>query len=515
MRTGSVGDRSVFRRLSPGTLTIGVVWCLLAGWIGIRLAGRAPDDMYITFRYAWNLAHGEGFVFNPGERVFGLTNPGLGLLLGLLHWMSRAPVHLLGTVVYGASLWGLAMLLWSEGRRHGYRFEAVVGGSLLVGSSYVWLNQGSASVTVLALLVGSARLAERWPAWAGLLAGAAVWCRPDAGLGVIGLGLVLWIGRRRFPWRWALAVCALTVVGLLAAWAWFGSFLPGTLEAKQVMAGVWGPAWAGPLRFWARFGVLAPRHWGAAWQLAAAMGIVGLWPLYSRGGRGTRALVLYATAIAVAYPLLGVPFYTWYAVPCVVAILYGLAGTVGGAARGLASAMPDRGGLSRAVVAGVAVALLAVPAASIVKRSSRWVLQQKDSTRFQAYREAGRWIREHTSAEHRVAWREIGNLAYWSRRPVDDLMGLVTPEMLPYVAAGDWVGAVLRLRPDVYVNHPGRSGIPELPFFRRAYYLVAEKPPPDAPEKPPVAIFRRRPGAELPPPRPPVERPVKSRPGSR
>src|SRR6185436_7663490 len=32
------------------------------------------DDALITLRYAWNLAHGDGLVWNPGERVEGITN---------------------------------------------------------------------------------------------------------------------------------------------------------------------------------------------------------------------------------------------------------------------------------------------------------------------------------------------------------------------------------------------------------------------------------------------------------
>jgi len=38
------------------------------------------DDAFITLRYAHNLIHGRGFVYNPGEHVFGLTNPLLALL---------------------------------------------------------------------------------------------------------------------------------------------------------------------------------------------------------------------------------------------------------------------------------------------------------------------------------------------------------------------------------------------------------------------------------------------------
>src|SRR5215468_3827839 len=52
----------------------------LLGTLGLLLWHAAvywflTDDGYISFRYARNLAHGHGLVFNPGhERVEGYTN---------------------------------------------------------------------------------------------------------------------------------------------------------------------------------------------------------------------------------------------------------------------------------------------------------------------------------------------------------------------------------------------------------------------------------------------------------
>ena len=36
---------------------------------------RTIDNSFITFRYARNLLSGEGFVYNPGQRVMGTTTP--------------------------------------------------------------------------------------------------------------------------------------------------------------------------------------------------------------------------------------------------------------------------------------------------------------------------------------------------------------------------------------------------------------------------------------------------------
>src|SRR3990172_11426286 len=44
------------------------------------------DDAMISMRYAWNLAHGNGLVWNPGERVEGFTNPLWVGFMALFHF---------------------------------------------------------------------------------------------------------------------------------------------------------------------------------------------------------------------------------------------------------------------------------------------------------------------------------------------------------------------------------------------------------------------------------------------
>jgi hypothetical protein len=39
------------------------------------------DDAMVSMRYAWNLSHGQGLVWNPGERVEGYTNPLMTLIM--------------------------------------------------------------------------------------------------------------------------------------------------------------------------------------------------------------------------------------------------------------------------------------------------------------------------------------------------------------------------------------------------------------------------------------------------
>jgi 4-amino-4-deoxy-L-arabinose transferase-like glycosyltransferase len=72
------------------TATAAPTWIVPALAVAIALAAfamraahppRIGDDAYITLRYARNRAHGQGFVYNPGERVLGTTTPLYTLLL--------------------------------------------------------------------------------------------------------------------------------------------------------------------------------------------------------------------------------------------------------------------------------------------------------------------------------------------------------------------------------------------------------------------------------------------------
>ena len=49
----------------------------------------------------------------------------------------------------------------------------------------------------------------------------------------------------------------------------------------------------------------------------------------------------------------------------------------------------------------------------------------------------GRWIAAHTPPDARLALNDVGAIAYVSRREVVDVMGLVTPAIIPYRRAGE------------------------------------------------------------------------------
>jgi hypothetical protein len=497
------------RRTAAATLTGWAALVILLAW---RFAGKATDDIYVTYRYAWNLAHGLGFTFNPGERVFGLTDPGVGLLLAGVHRLTGLPIPLLGTVLSGLALYGVAALLLKESAERDRLPEGIAGGTLILTSGYLWTAQGAGPLFAVLLLLASARLAGRsngfWDLGAGIVAGLAFWCRPDAAVGVALLGgLLLLAERRRGFWLWATAAGTVMLAGCAAAVAAFGTLLPNTLAAKRAYA-AFEPTTRMGAAFWRSALELFRGYEGHGARLLLALGLLGIAPLLWRGGRAGRLLVLNGLALAAAYTLLRVPFFLWYTVPAALAVLAAAPWAVGVAVRWLwmrgtraGASPPARILAATGTVAGIL--LLALP----LWGSWDWFRAGASGDwRLAAYSRAGAWIRDHSGPCDDVALEEIGILGYTSRRPVSDLMGLVTPGAVPYAAQGDLIGAFLARPTAFLVFHTftfrgGTRPIVTRPWFAAAYEEVARFDLPELGGS--ITVYHRRPAAKIPPPRPP------------
>jgi arabinofuranosyltransferase len=69
-------------------LAVCSLWLIVAGRV---LGDWQMDDAYISYRYAWNLLHGNGLVYNPGEIVEGYTNFSWTLLAALALSLGLSP----------------------------------------------------------------------------------------------------------------------------------------------------------------------------------------------------------------------------------------------------------------------------------------------------------------------------------------------------------------------------------------------------------------------------------------
>ena len=98
---------------------------------------RTIDDAYITFRYARNILAGNGFLYNPGERILGTTTPLYTLTLvglGALSGGAAAPFPWLALGVNALADAATCLMLVALGRRLGVAWA----GAYWAGAAAAW-----------------------------------------------------------------------------------------------------------------------------------------------------------------------------------------------------------------------------------------------------------------------------------------------------------------------------------------------------------------------------------------
>ncbi|HTP01874.1 MAG TPA: hypothetical protein VMJ64_10920 [Anaerolineales bacterium] len=136
---------------------------------GHRYYGLA-DDAMISMRYAWNLAHGQGLVWNAGQRVEGYTNLLMTLLMSLAALFLSKPLAVLAVQVAGVvTLLGAAFLSkgLSDEVNAGCSHRALIGVLafavvLFYWPLSYWTLMGMETGLITMLVIGSALFALRW-----------------------------------------------------------------------------------------------------------------------------------------------------------------------------------------------------------------------------------------------------------------------------------------------------------------------------------------------------------------
>ena len=258
----------------------------LLAWNSLWFRPWVVDDAFISLRYAWNLAHGAGLVYNPGEAVEGYSNL-LWVLLGA--GALRLGIEPLAALQAVGLLAGLLTALFTLLlARRLFRGEAApeIGSWLALSllavnaSLAVYMQAGLETALFACLLVASVwrhelelARAGMWPLSAALFALA--WLtRPEAPV-----FLLYFVGRRLLsrdappPGRGDVVRLAVfgAPVAIAEIWGWmtYGALLPNTWVAKTVGGSQIAELLRQPLL--ARF--LTGQGWG--WMALLAGGLAG------------------------------------------------------------------------------------------------------------------------------------------------------------------------------------------------------------------------------------------------
>lgn len=444
--------------------------------------GFPLDDSWIHLVFARALAAGEGLAFNPGALVAGTTAPLWTALLGLLYLLPGSPLlwaKLAGVALHAlsaAATRSLALRLGLSPRR------AVLAGALVALSSWlVWSSISGMEVSLATYLIvaGLARhLDERarpaLPPLSLLLFGLAALARPEALL----LPLLATLDRvLRFARRgdaleldlrqirdalFGLFVAALVIVSVgLAFLKIWGSPLPTTFSAKSSGPPVWIPE----LRFLR--GVLGLLFAAQPWFVLLAFGglVESIRRLGTARDRGlllplwTFGMPLAAAAMSSGQEIAVGNFGRYFFPLQPTLILLGLLALD----RVAWSSWREVRWRGVPLPAGVlALLLLVAPGLGDFAAVFGRYLQARENVEASDVA-ASRWLAPRLSPEAVLAVNDVGAIKYLLPNRVVDLVGIVTPELIPLRRAGvragrDYVAVLAdyleRARPDFVLVFP-------------------------------------------------------------
>lgn len=454
-------------------------------------SGFPLDDAWIHQTYARNFAESGQMAFVPGQVSAGSTSPlwtwliALGYRLNIDYQLWTYTLGVLSLSLCGVMLMRLSLHLWPERPR-----LASLAGLLCVVEWHLLWAAASGMETVLFAALGLALLDRvlhpathaRHALISGAIGGLFVLTRPEGLLLVVLSGLA-WLMRSR--WRTliaaAISFCALLLPIVIFNVQTSGTIFPNTFYAKQQEYAV----------YFSAFTVWLPRALdviGAPFVGAQVLLVPGLIVALTRlriRSNWVRVVPLLWVAVHLAVYVLRLPVtfqHGRYLMPVIpVLLLYGLQGS---------ALLIERVGrnrlLRRAMVGsliGVTVAFWFVGAAAY--RIDVNIIENEVVA-------SARWIETQTSSNALVAAHDIGAIGYFARRPLLDLAGLVSPEVIPIIRDEPALLVLMRSRHLAYLAAPPDFystllDAPELqqvfvgnsPFVDRhwAVYRVSGQPP--------------------------------------
>jgi hypothetical protein len=395
------------------------------------LAVYQVDDAFIVYRYARSLAHGDGFVFNPGERVEGVTC--FLWTLALTPFSAAGwPLPRVGpvlTAIAGLSCLALIARRHAESEdRDRLAFRDLLPPVLLAATpAFAYWSVGALETVPFALLLTAAARdhAKERRGGPGLLS--AVWLgiaslvRPETPLIVAALALDRVVTRGFVATvRWLGVVAAIFGPFLVFRRIYFDAWLPNTYYAKTG-----APLGALVVSGWRYlrgcFASLVPAF-GVGGDLIGLLGgltLVALLALaWRRGALRSEAIVVAAVGAATVLEGGDWMVLSRFWVPALPSLAI-----IGGSALLQLSA---RGRLGKAAAALLATALVAsgVSVAVQARNGGQGLRVNADGYRH-AHLEIARYLNEHAAPGDTVALMDVGMIGWYADRlRVIDITGL-------------------------------------------------------------------------------------------
>lgn len=398
------------------------------------------DDALIYYRYVENMLNGYGLVYNIGELHNALTSPFYTYLLLAASFLSGGHIHASAIIIGMLSECALAIALIFYFRDKVPHLVLIAIPFLLFSTYYFYGIYGMETLLYLALAITCLCLFEKqhW-GWLGITAALMVLTRNETVFLLLALALEHRLRRLPFPPLKAYLLPALLCFAHFAfTYFYYGQFLPHSANVKttQAMSGLWGK-WPVFLHVGYMPDMIFDKQISMM-VLIIFTSLIGLFDLYK--SKQFRPWFVFLGLYTTFYVGMNIPNYHWYYAPYFLTIVIGNIGFIAWVMR---ISSPN---MRKPIAALCVVALVSMNGIILYKKMQ---YQQPHPH----YPKIGIWLRENLPPKASVGVVEIGTIGWYSKHPIIDMIGLVTPKNAEWLAERKFDQWVLYYKPDYLMLH--------------------------------------------------------------
>lgn len=413
-----------------------ITWVILAGttYIFFSIYGNvAQDDAYITYRYARNLAMGNGFVYNIDEWVLGTTTPLYTILLALIASLTKLDVVRVSTILSGICLWVSSGILYELGRSSDHTSSFFLS-LIFLTNPFLRNFIGMESYLLLCFILLTVWAYRRNKLLlASVCNGLLILVRYEMIFLSVIIGIWETIKKRKLPY-WLIPGYGLVFGWLLYATLVFRSPIPLSASAKLLAPRI-SFLFGGAVYWYQTLNENPAFFLSVIIFLTGAFGII----LSKKSTREYKIILVFAIVYLVIASLFAGSF-PWYYAPLVpgfaIIVIVGI------------EVLSDFLKLNRfkkkaANNHGLRLNLTVILSIMVIMiQSTYWVKDFQafrgkiGDDRYVIYKPVSDWLNENASSQHSIATFEIGYIGYFTDMKIIDLAGLVTPELFEWVDDG-------------------------------------------------------------------------------
>lgn len=427
----------------------GLISLILISIISILQKKLAIDDAFITYRYAENIAKGNGFVYNIGEPSLGTTTPFYTLILAFISlFYQNIPVisYLIGLT----SILIITILIFNLFKQLKYTFGGILSALLICINSEMFMTYGMETLFYTMLVFASIYFyMNKKLNLTAILLTMLVLTRIDGLVLAFILFFDMYYRNRKINMSMIIFTVLLLLPWFIYSYYTFGLLISSTISSKmiQIDSGLFSENFT-----YGAFRILIPKYF-----ILLILSVLGL--LYSFQFRKQFLIFFYwAFFYFLAYSLIDVPYYGWYLTPLIPALIF--SATLGSLYI-YNLIVKSKWITYEELKPIIAFLIIIVLFFSIIYTNIIYLNNlikspnlEESNQREAFYKEISKWFNQHTNASESIETVEVGIIGYYSKRKIIDGVGLIQPKIAQHLLKKDFDWSINEYKPDYILLSP-------------------------------------------------------------